>query len=75
MKDKFVNIKGTNIMRDVTNMSLINTDKNELEEYLNRRNYLMQQKNEINTMKEDINTMKSELSDIKDLLIKIAGNK
>lgn len=66
---KYVQIEDRNMIRDISNMSLINNDKNELEEYLNRRNFLVQQKSEINTMKEEIRELKNDISEIKQLLI------
>lgn len=66
---KYVQIEDKNMIRDISNMSLINNDKDELEEYLNRRNFLVQQKLEINTMKEEIRELKNDISEIKQLLI------
>lgn len=73
MKNKHVEITGTKIIRDVSNMSLINTDRNELQEYLNRRNYLLKQKEEMDNIKQDVSNMKDDISQIKDLLIKLVG--
>lgn len=73
MKNKYVEITGTKIIRDVSNMSLINTDRNELQEYLNRRNYLLKQKEEMDNIKQDVSNMKDDISQIKDLLIKLVG--
>lgn len=70
MSKNHVQITGTKIMRDISNMSLINTDENELQEYLNRRNYLKSQNKEINSMKEEIQDIKNDISEIKQLLIK-----
>lgn len=69
MEEKYIQVTGTNMIRDTSNMSLINTDKNELEKYLNRRNFLLQQKGEINNIKEEIKELKSDISEIKQLLI------
>lgn len=73
MKNKYVEITGTKIIRDVSNMSLINTDRNELQEYLNRRNYLLKQKEEMDNIKQDVSNMKDDISQIKNLLIKLVG--
>lgn len=70
MKNKYVQIENANMVRDITNMSLINNDINELQEYLNKRNFLVQQKNEINNMKQELNELKSDISEIKELLLK-----
>lgn len=67
---KHVQIQGVNMVRDINNMSLINNDKNEMEEYLNRRNFLLQQRQEINNLKTEVNEIKSDISEIKNLLIK-----
>lgn len=67
---KYIKIEDKNLIRDISNMSLINNDKDELDEYLNRRNFLLRQKEEINTMQEQINDLKNDISEIKQLLIK-----
>jgi hypothetical protein len=67
---KHVQIEGMQMIRDISNMSLINTDRNELDEYLNRRNFLIQQKQEINNLKLEIKEIRSDISEIKNLLIK-----
>lgn len=70
MDSKHVQISGMNIIRDVTNMSLINSDKDELQSYINQKNFLIRQKTEINNLKEEIQELKTDISEIKDLLIK-----
>jgi len=67
---KHVKIEGMNMVRDITNMSLINNDRNELNEYLNRREFLIHQKQEINTLKSEISSIKDDILEIKSLLIK-----
>lgn len=69
MSDQKVQITGTKLIRDISNMSLINTDKDELQEYLNKRNYLISQKNEINNLKQEITDLKDDISTIKNLLL------
>lgn len=71
MASNKVAITGTKLIRDINNMSLINTDKDELQEYLNKRNFLISQKNEINNLKQEISELKDSISDIKELLINL----
>lgn len=67
---KYIKIEDRNLIRDISNMSLINNDKDELNEYLNRRNFLLKQKDEINTMREQITDLRNDISEIKQLLTK-----
>lgn len=66
-------VDGLEMVRDMSNMSLINTDKNELESYLNKRKILLEQKNEINSIKEDVSNLQADISTIKNLLIQLTN--
>lgn len=69
MNTRYVEIPGTNMLRDTYNMSLINNDKSELENYQNKRNFLLQQKNEINSIKDEVNQIKTSITELKELII------
>ena len=66
-----VQIPGTALLRDTSNMALINTDRNGLEEYNMKRRMLSTQKEEINRVRSEIETMKSDLVEIKKLMLQI----
>lgn len=66
-------VDGLEMVRDMSNMSLINTDKNELESYLAKRKILLEQKNEINSIKEDVSNLQADISTIKNLLIQLTN--
>ncbi|GEM_PF-2642708 len=79
--DTLIKIPGTGLVRDITNMALINSDANALEDYKMKRKMLQTQKIEINniksklseidTIKSDLNGVKSDLKEIKDLMSKL----
>jgi hypothetical protein len=71
MNKNEVIITGTKLVRNIDNMSLINTDLDELKEYQNRRNFLLKQKNELNTIKQEVSDIKSDISSIKEMLLHI----
>lgn len=70
---EYMKVDGLEMVRDMSNMSLINTDKNELESYLTKRKILLDQKNEINSIKEEVSNLQSDISTIKDLLIQLTN--
>jgi hypothetical protein len=63
-----VKVTGTNYVRDTNTMALINTDRNEKNEYQAKILMLKTQKDEINTVRSEINSIKNEMSEIKQLL-------
>ena len=69
-----VKVTGTNYVRDVNSMALMNKDFNGLEEYRMKRKMMANQKEEINTIKAEIDSIKSDVSEIK-LLIQQLLNK
>lgn len=71
---KHVNIKDHNLVRDVDNMAIINTDLNEFEQYQLKRKLFANQKQEINTINNEINNIKDDISEIKTLLMEILKN-
>lgn len=66
-----VNIKGTSLVRDLHNMAVLNSNKNELEQYKLRKKILSDQRNEINNIKEEVNQIRTDISDIKEMLSQI----
>ena len=71
MSEKYLKVKGSELVRDTYNMSIVNKDKNELEAYMNKRKFLSEQKREINTIKEEVGNLKSDISEIKQLLLQL----
>ena len=66
-----VQIPGTTLVRDTNSMALINKDQNGLQDYLKKRQTLMNQKSEINNLKSDIDGVKKDMTEIKSLLLKL----
>lgn len=71
MSNKYLKVKGSELVRDTYNMSIVNRDKQELEAYLNKRKVLSEQKKEINTIKDEVFALKSDISEIKQLLLQL----
>ena len=63
-----VRIQGTDFIRDTSNMSLINNNIDELEQYKLRRKILQQQRQEIDEIK-------TEVYDIKKILLQMLESK
>lgn len=66
-------VEGLEMVRDMSNMSLINKDKSEFENYKNKRKALLEQKGEINNIKREMSELKSDISDIKQLLLQLTN--
>lgn len=64
-------VKGTDFVRDSSNMALINNNIAELEAYKSRRNQMAKQKEEINLLKSEISSVKQDIFEMKELLLKI----
>ena len=73
--NNYVKVKGINMVRDTRNNALINQDKYELENYLNRRQKLNEQKEEINSIKSEVSSLKDDVSEIKQLLLQLVKDK
>lgn len=71
----FVKVEGTDFIRDTNNMSLINSNINEFEQYKQKRKMMIQTRQELDDLKEEISGVKSDISDIKNLLIQLIENK
>ena len=68
---KTVKIPGSNYIRDVSSMALINTDETARNEYQSKLQMLRVQKQEINNVKSEINGVKEDMNEIKLLLKKL----
>lgn len=71
----YVRVEGMQMVRDTKNNALINQDKNELENYLTRRQKMMEQKEEINSIKSEVSSIKDDVGQIKDLLLQLIKDK
>ena len=56
------------LVRDVSSNFIVNTNKSEYDDYLNRRKLKQNEKNKVENLERDISTLKSELDEIKNLL-------
>lgn len=66
-----VKVTGTNFVRDINSMALINVDENARNEYYSKVKMIQSQKEEINNVKSEINELKNDISEIKTLMIKL----
>lgn len=57
-----------NLYRDSSTNSIVNTDSNEYDNYLKRRNLNLKKSTEIDELKGEVNTIKNDLSELKTLL-------
>lgn len=74
--DKFLKVEGhASLVRDTSTGAILNNNKSEYEEYLDRKRKAEAREAEISQHTEDINNIKNELSDIKKLLIELVSTK
>lgn len=66
-----IQIPNTTLVRDTKSMALINQDKNGLEDYFKKRQYIINQKQEINNMKSDICEIKNDISELKNMITQL----
>lgn len=64
-------VEGTDFLRDPNNMSLINNNIGELEQYKLKRKLLKQQREEMDDIKSEISIVKEDVEQIKQLLLQI----
>ena len=65
-----VKIEGKDgLVRDVSTRAIINTNRSEYQNYINRRDSVINKKNQIEEHSKDINNIKTELSEIKQMLL------
>ena len=56
------------LVRDVSSNFIVNTNKSEYDDYLNRRKLKQNEKNKVENLERDLSTLRSELDEIKNLL-------
>ena len=65
-----VKIEGKDgLVRDISTRAIINTNRSEYQNYINRRDAAMSKQKQIEEHSEDINNIKTELSEIKQMLL------
>lgn len=63
-----------NLARDIKTNAIVNTNEQEYNAYITRKNSTMKEKNKIETLENQINEVKDDLNEIKSLLKKMANN-
>jgi predicted transcriptional regulator len=72
----FLKVEGhASLVRDTTTGAILNNNRTEYEEYLDRKRKAEAREAEISQHTEDINNIKNELSDIKQLLQQLVSTK
>ena len=67
---KIVKIEGKDgLVRDISTSAIINTNRSEYQNYINRRDSVLSKQRQIEEHSEEINNIKTELSDIKQMLL------
>lgn len=67
----YVKVTGTNFVRDVESMALVNVDDNSKNEYYAKTKLLRTQKEELNNVRSEINDLKNDITEIKSLMVKL----
>lgn len=67
----YVEVAGTDFIRDTDSMAIINTNDSMKNEYYNKVKLLTAQKQELNTVKFEIDNIKNDISEIKQLMLAI----
>jgi predicted transcriptional regulator len=74
--NNFLKVEGhANLVRDTATGAILNNNRTEYEEYLDRKRKAEAREAEISQHTEDINNIKNELSDIKQLLLQLVSTK
>ena len=74
--NNFLKVEGhASLVRDTTTGAILNNNRTEYEEYLDRTRKAEAREAEISQHTEDINNIKNELSDIKQLLLQLVSTK
>lgn len=63
-----------NLARDIKTNAIINTNEQEYNAYIVRKNSTMKEKSKIETLENQINEVKDDINEIKSLLRKMANN-
>ena len=65
-----VKIEGKDgLVRDISTSAIINTNRSEYQNYINRRDSVLSKQRQIEEHSEEINNIKTELSEIKQMLL------
>lgn len=73
MDKKYLKVEGhSHLVRDVETNAILNTNKQDYQSYLTRRNIMQNESRRIDNIENDLNHLKSDLDEIKNLLRKIA---
>jgi wobble nucleotide-excising tRNase len=74
--NQFLKVEGhASLVRDIATGAILNNNRTEYEEYLDRKRKAEAREAEISQHTEDINNIKNELSDIKKLLLQLVSTK
>jgi len=74
--NQFLKVEGhASLVRDTATGAILNNNRTEYEEYLDRKRKAESREAEISQHTEDINNIKNELSDIKKLLLQLVSTK
>jgi wobble nucleotide-excising tRNase len=74
--NQFLKVEGhASLVRDTATGAILNNNRTEYEEYLDRKRKAEAREAEISQHTEDINNIKNELSDIKQLLLQLVSTK
>jgi predicted transcriptional regulator len=74
--NQFLKVEGhASLVRDTATGAILNNNRTEYEEYLDRKRKAEAREAEISQHTEDINNIKNELSDIKQLLQQLVSTK
>jgi predicted transcriptional regulator len=72
----FLKVQGhASLVRDTATGAILNNNRTEYEEYLDRKRKAEAREAEISQHTQDINNIKNELSDIKQLLLQLVSTK
>lgn len=70
----YLKVEGhSNLLRDPNTNSIINTNMNEYEEYMRRKNSKNEENQKIQNIEEDLTNIKNDIDEIKSLLRSIAN--
>lgn len=71
--NEFVKVKDhLNLERDPRTNAIVNTSKNEYEEYIERRNKRRSESQRVGALESEVKDIKNDLSEIKSLLLDLA---
>lgn len=74
--NNFLKVEGhASLVRDTATGAILNNNRTEYEEYLDRKRKAEAREAEISQHTEDINNIKNELTDIKQLLLQLVSTK